>query len=79
MIKFTLEEAQAYFAERHMRLSYKAWDEAYWVEYPNSTFSARRYKTLKGAVKGYTFGNGAKFERWLIGHRAKQHGGGSHE
>jgi hypothetical protein len=67
MVKFTLAEAQAYFATRRMRITYHDWDGHYWVEYPNSTFSARRYKTLDGAISGYT--HKGEFERWLIGYR----------
>jgi hypothetical protein len=72
MVKFTLAEAQAYFEQRHMRLTYQDWNQRYRVEFPNSTFSANLFKTLDGAVKSYSHGKGAEFERWLIGYRAKQ-------
>lgn len=67
MIKCTFAEAQAYFAERHMKLVRNPRDGWYRVEFSGSTFSPREYKTLDGAVK--SFRGAAEFEQWLIAYR----------
>ena len=69
MVKYTLAEAQAYFATRRMRICWQEWSQCYRLEFISSTFSPKLYKTLDGAVKSVTHDNGAEFERWLIQYR----------